>query len=230
MAAAVVRDDDRLGAEIGTAHRVVGAQHALHHHVELAAADEPVEIAPGRRPRDRAGPARLVGILRDRRARQVGAADVGRRHQRRARRARARAIDRLVDGEHDGAVAGMRPRGRSSLRRANDPPAGKAGTSAAHAAGSFATSSMLKVAVVGSTKTVSRAPRAVAHSPSGWNSLWRPNGATMMGVASRRPRISTLVSIAVMSLRMRGRRRNRRHAAMLSWSVSSSSAPAAANA
>ncbi len=91
---------------------------------------------------------------------------------------------------------------------------------------------MLTVDVVGSTKTApaAAAPRAVARSPSAWNSLWRPNGATMIGVASLTPSTSTPVSMAVMSSSMRGRRRRRRQAAMLSASVSSSSAPAAANA
>ena len=91
---------------------------------------------------------------------------------------------------------------------------------------------MLTVAVVGSTNTApaAAAPRAVARSPSGWNSMWRPNGATMIGVASLVPSTLTLVSILVMSLSTRGRKRSRRHAAMLSASVISSSAPAAAKA
>ncbi len=106
MAAAVVGHDDRLGAEIDAAQRVVGAQHAFHHDVDRRAADQPFEVAPGRRKRDRAGVGGAVAVGRRRLARQVDGADVGRGRERGARRARARAVDRLIDRQHDGAKAG----------------------------------------------------------------------------------------------------------------------------
>jgi hypothetical protein len=52
----------------------------------------------------------------------------------------------------------------------------------------------------------------------------------MIGALHRTPKMLTLVSTWVTSLSMRGRKRSRRHAAMLSAAVISSSAPAAANA
>ncbi len=105
VAAAMVRHDQRLHARIEEPQRIVAAQHALGDDRKRRALHQPVEIAPGGGKGDRAAMGRAVEQLRDRAPRRIGIADLGRRRDRRARRARRGAVDRLVDGEHDRAVS-----------------------------------------------------------------------------------------------------------------------------
>lgn len=74
------------------------------------------------------------------------------------------------------------------------------------------------------------APRAVATSPSGWNSRWYPVGASRIGYGSSRPRMVTRVSRRETSTRTRGSSRIRSYASRFARNVTSSAAPPATNA
>ena len=69
------------------------------------------------------------------------------------------------------------------------------------------------------------AARAVAVSPSGWQSFCIATGATTIGAETGVPRTVVLVSMLSTSTRTRGRSFQRPKAAMLSRSVASSPAP-----
>ena len=71
------------------------------------------------------------------------------------------------------------------------------------------------------------APRAASISPSGWASVWNAIGAIAIGRALGWPMNVDRGSTRETSTRTRGRNRRRRHAATLSWRLSSSQAPPA---
>ena len=71
------------------------------------------------------------------------------------------------------------------------------------------------------------APRAVAHSPSGWKSSWYATGPTTTGSATGVPSTVVAVEISDTSQRTRGRNVQRAKAARFSRSVHSSPEPPA---